>query len=168
MAVDDQAVVHGGYLLKHQDFSLGGKTVAIGNIGLPLSEGIIDCAYSQVGVQLLRDAIRQSPLLYGAGMGGYSQPVVQLLKAARWSLFSVPFYFRILHPFRFLRNIAHLRNSFFRRQLLDALAFTGLGWAGVRGIQLLGRRPGRPKPGVQCDVVDEFSAWTDEIWEASK
>ncbi len=65
-------------------------------------------------------------------MGGTDLAVARFLKAAGWQMFPVPFFFSIVRPFRFLRNIVHLRRSWPRRLVLDAAAFSGAGWAAVK------------------------------------
>ena len=109
VAVDDKGAVRGAYILKLQPFHVNGEVAVIGNLQLPISEGIVDKTYSHVAAQLLRDALRRQPLLFSLGMGGCDEPVARLLIAAGWSTFSVPFYFRVVHTSAFLKNIAYLR-----------------------------------------------------------
>jgi hypothetical protein len=101
-------------------------------------------------------------------MGGFKEPIARLLKAAGWQLFSVPFYFQVIRPFPFFKNIAFLRKSFVRRFACDILAYSGLGWLSIAAVKI--RHPLRI-PGsesVEAEVVEEFGPWADEIWEASK
>ena len=49
LALDDADMVHGGYALKHQEFRIGGKCISVGNLQLPLSEGTVHRAYTNVG-----------------------------------------------------------------------------------------------------------------------
>ena len=55
----------------------------------------------------------------------FDEAIARLLKSAKWTLLSCPFYFKVNHPFRFLREIAFLRRRPSRRLALDALAFEG-------------------------------------------
>ncbi|MFC1484357.1 hypothetical protein ACFL5M_00875 [Candidatus Neomarinimicrobiota bacterium] len=165
LAVENGSEVRGGYILKHQDFLLRGKIYKIGNYQLPLSEGIINRTYSLVGVQLLADAVKSSPLLFALGMGGLHQPLPRLLKSSNWTLIEVPFYFRVVHPGRFLHRITHLRRSRFRRILLDTAVVTGLGWIGHK-IWTLAKavRCPRLKP-VSIERIPNFGSWADELWQ---
>src|SRR5687768_1706850 len=92
LVVDDGAEVRGGFTLRRQDFWLDGERVAAANYQSPLSEGIWDRRYMMTGVQMLRTAVKDQPLLYALGMGGLEQPLPRLLKSAGWSLAPVPFF----------------------------------------------------------------------------
>ncbi|MCK4574178.1 MAG: hypothetical protein KAU36_07390, partial [candidate division Zixibacteria bacterium] len=109
VATEDGRVVYGGYILKHQNFLLGEEIAPIGDYQLPLSEGIISEQYKLIGLQLLYHALNRQPMLYALGMGGIGRPLPLFLKRMKWDLCEIPFYFRILKPFRFLRNIRTLR-----------------------------------------------------------
>ena len=136
LAVDDAGAVRGGYILKQQQFWIKDRVLAFSDFQLPLSEGVIDKRFCPIGVQLLRDAVARQPLLFGLGMGGYDEAVARLLKGAGWSMFSIPFFFRIVHPSAFLRNVTYLRRRGATvRCALDALALSGFGWLGIHGLQ---------------------------------
>jgi hypothetical protein len=168
LAADAGSNVRGAYILKHQDFQIGGQVASIADFHLPISEGAIDRAYVQVGVQLLLDARQRQPLLYALGMGGYDEPLPRLLKASRWEMFSVPFFLRIVRPATFLRNIAHLRQTPLRRGLLDFLAGSGLGFAGIKAWHLLRSRRSERRGQVAAEIVDHFAEWADDLWNACK
>jgi hypothetical protein len=158
----DQGLVRGGYILKRQDFSFRGKIQPIGYYSLPLSEGLINKAYALVGTQLVLDAVRREPLLYGLGIGGLELPLPRMLKAMGWGMRAVPFYFRVARPSRFLKNIRPLRTTVVRRFALDFAAFSGLGWAAIRALQM------RVSQRAKWNIVAEFSSWADELWERAK
>ncbi len=164
LAVEDDATVRGCYALKHQDFSISGRTRSIGLIALPISEGIVNRGYAAVGAQLIMHAIRQKPLIYGLGLGGESEAITHMVRAAGWRVAPVPFFFRVIRPFGFLRNIRSLRNSPLRRLLMDALAFSGGGWLGIKAIHLFSRFRLPDGRSLSVEIVDEFSAWADEVW----
>jgi hypothetical protein len=165
--LDGEANVRGGYCIKHQVYRIAGEEKSIGQIALPLSEGVIDRGYSQVGAQLLLHAIHRQPLMYALGMGGYGEPITHLVRAARWRVITVPFQFRIVRPAAFLRNIQLLRRSRFSRptrMLLDVLACSGLGWLGCQGASLLFAQSPPLLPGLEAEEVDEFADWADDLW----
>ena len=60
VATDGPATVRGGYRIKHEVYRIAGREERIGQIALPLSEGIIDHRFAQVGAQLLLHALRRS------------------------------------------------------------------------------------------------------------
>ena len=140
--------VRGAYALKFQPFWLAGEVVDVADFMLPVSEGIVDRSYTQVAARLLLDAIQRHPLLYGLGMGGFDQAVARFLKAAGWQMFTVPFFFYVVHPLQLPAKYRPLAQGWSRRTLLDLLAFSGLGWIAGNCWKLLhaarsGRGPGR-------------------------
>lgn len=168
LAVDGEEAVRGGYILKHQDFCIKNRVLSIADYHLPISEGAVNKSYPQIGAMLLRDAIGRQPLLYGLGIGSYDEPLARMLQTAGWSMFSVPFFFRVVQPTAFLRNIAFLRRSAAKRMALDLSAATGLGWLGIHAFQAC-RVPKEAKvPAAEVESVDEFSDWVDELWESHK
>src|SRR5262249_10321640 len=155
------------YILKTQDFWVNGRIQLIADLHLPLSEGIVDPRYGFVGVRLVSDALRRQPLLFSLGMGGLQMPFPKLLKGLRWSMYLVPFFFRVVRPARFFRGLPLLRTSLMRRIALDILAFTGAGWLGTRvvqGVKAYQRRGARPSDTV---VQAGFGEWADRTWETA-
>jgi len=168
LVVDAEAAVRGAYILKHRDFSVRGEVMSLADFQLPISEGSVDRKYTTVGVRLLWDAMHKHPLLYALGMGGHDLALPRLLQAAGWKLCAVPFYFRVVRPFPFLRNITYLRNSLLARGLLDGLAYSGLGWLAIRALYAACYRGIPPAPRFTMELVDEFQDWTDELWNAQR
>jgi hypothetical protein len=80
----------------------------------------------------------------------------------------VPFYFRVVRPFAFLRNIRYLGRRPLCRALFDALAFSGLGWLAVQAVQAARCRCGPADAAVAVAEVDEFHQATDELWNAHR
>lgn len=162
VALDESQNVRGAYILKRQQFQINGKITTVGDYQLPLSEGIIDHKYKMVGLLLVADALKRQPLMYALGMGGLHRPLPKFLKAMRWRLHEVPFYFKIEHPYRFLRNIQPLRAVMWRRLALDAIALSGIG-PGVWKIYDFIKRPGR-KSLVLAEAEKRFDDFVDSIW----
>src|SRR5258708_36031311 len=105
---------------------------AIGYYHHALSEGIVNKSHAMVGTLLLRDAMQRAPLLYCVGMGGYDRPLPQMLVRLGWTHCLVPFFFFVVNPSRFLRNMQTLRSSPSRKLLMDLAAYSGAGWAGSK------------------------------------
>src|SRR4051794_14648982 len=158
--------VRGAYILKFQDFSIAGRVEPLAYYHLPISEGIVNRSYSTVGVQMLRSALKAQPRLFCLGMGGFDRPLPQMLKALGWQLWAVPFYFRINHPARVLREIAPLRQTPARRLAADLAAATGLGWLGVTALNRVRTAP--TDAAVHAETVADFGAWADDVWEQSR
>lgn len=160
--------VRGGYVLKRQPFWIAGQDRPIGSVSLPLAEGVINKAYGTVGVYLLADAVRRQPLQYSLGMGGTDNPLVKILQAMAYDIRLVPFYFRVIRPRQFLRQVRYLRTSTFKRRLLDVLAASGVGWAAIRLAQAGRRAPHRRSLRADVEVLSEFPDWCAQLWDACK
>lgn len=164
----EENTVRGGYILKPQAFVLNGNEQMIAGVRMTVSEGVINSRYAMVGVQLLKDALVRQPQLFGLGMGGFDRPIARLLKRLNWKLVACPFFFRVVHPHRFLREIVPLRRGRLRSLLLDALAWSGLGWCGITALHAA---RGRHKPNlanIEADCVQEFGDWADAIWDRAR
>ena len=161
LAVDGTNAVRGAYILKHQPFQIGADCVPVGFYHLPLSEGLIDQRYGLLGVQLLADALKRQPDIFVLGIGSFEEPLARMLQSLGWQLRPVPFYFKVLSPFRFARHIRHLRSTGARRLLFDAAAFTGAAWVGVSVLQLRRRQIGQSS----SSVVGRFDGWADDVWQ---
>ncbi len=168
LAVENNGTVRGGYILKHQKFFLNDEVTSIGSYMLPLSEGVIDRAHKLVAVQLLADALQRQPLLYTRGMGGLDQRLPRFLKRAGWNLQLIPFYFKVIHPRKFLRNITVLRTSATRKIALDLLAISGIGWTAIKLYQAVSSEKASPTVTLKVEPVSSFAGWTDDIWNRSK
>lgn len=160
--------VRGAYGLKQEMVVIRGKGMhRVACYHHPLSEGIIDRSYASVGVLLARDALARQPLLYALGMGGYERPLPKMLKALGFSLTPIPFYFRVMHPARFLREMQALRQARWRAVLMNIAAATGTGWLAIRSAQAVAMLRGRPRDFIAdfavAEVV-EFSEWADDLW----
>ena len=159
----ENGAVRGGYTLRPQKFSFGGQIRSIAHYRLPLSEGIVDKRFALVGSLLLRSALQKQPLLYALGMGGDQHPLPRMLKAVGFSLAPIPFYFRVAHPARFLRQIRAARGSRWRAAWMDLAACTGAGWIGLRAWQRYRTRQGP----AACKPIDSFATSADDLWETA-
>jgi hypothetical protein len=101
-------------------------------------------------------------------MGPLTESLPRLLGASGWCVAPVPFFFRIVHPFPFLRNSVYLRRNAVTRSLLDGLAWSGLGWGAVKLAHAVLSPAGSPSPATSGEIVDEFTEWSDELWETCK
>lgn len=160
LAVDD-AQVRGGYILRRQRFWIHGEAREVAHYRLPVSEGIRDRTYATLGMQLIRHALKQEPLLYALGMGGFDHPLPRMLKALGWNLRAVPFLFKVNKAAGFLRNIQTLRKTPWRRVALDLAADSGLGGLGLWFLQR--RLRGTP----ECEVMGSFVPWAEPVWTGS-
>jgi len=160
--------VRGAYALKHEQFFIRGKGVQkVACYHHALSEGIVDKSYASVGVLLIRDALQRQPFLYALGMGGYEQPLARMLKSLGFSLTLLPFFFCVLHPNKFLRQMNALRTARWRAALMDIASYSGTGWLGITAAQAMsGIRPRLDSFAVE--EISEFGEWADELWAETK
>ncbi len=169
LAVEDDTAVRGAYALKPQDWLVKGQIQVVTDWQGPFSEGAIDVRHGTLGLRMIRDMLKKRPLLYSWGHGGDDQPVVQMLRKMNWTLHPTPFCLWIEKPARFLRLNAQLRKSAARRLVLDAMAYTGLGWLALRamhgGLRL---KAGARRFDSTAVEVSSFGPWADELWERCK
>lgn len=164
VAVED-GEVRGGFMLQHQPFWVGGALRDVGNYQTPVSEGVLDRKYACVGMLLLKHAMRESPLLFGAGGGGFDQPLPRLLKAMGWALRKVPFLFRVHRPRRFLKEVRLLRRNPLLRLAADVAGMTGAGSLGIRLLQAHAPTGAPPPAAVRMEAVGTWAGWADDLWE---
>jgi hypothetical protein len=162
----DGGVVRGGYLLNPHCFAFRGEVRTVAHYKGPISEGVLDKAYSGIGAQMLRTALKEQPLLFGLGMGGFGNPLPRMLAAMGWKLAAVPFYSLVVKPQRFLRELRALRGSLSRRAAMELARATGAGWLAIHLVQW-GSAVRAPGGGFHWEVVSRFGPWADAVWERS-
>jgi hypothetical protein len=93
-----------------------------------------------------------------------------MLKKMGWRVEIVPFFFRIVHPQSFLKQIVFLRQQPHLRSAIEILRWTGLGYVGLKTLTSLSAIPrtlriitGR----TWCSKVEDFGGWADVIWNSA-
>lgn len=167
LALEDKREVRGGFVLKPQQWWLGGEVRVVTDWQGPFSEGIYSTKYSMLGLRMIRDMLKRQPLLYSwaYGGGGDEDAMVQMLKKIGWRMHDTPLCIRVMKPRRFLRLNRYLRTTPKRRLALDALAFSGAGSIGLRALHAGLRLYGRKRFTARAELVPEFGPWADEIWQ---
>lgn len=164
----DGASVHGGYVLKHQTFAVSEDEVPVGFVYSPVSEGIVARQYGSVGLKLMSDAVRRSPLLYCLGMGGTHNALPQLLKAMGWTLTPVPFFFKVVNARAFLSNLTYASRYPGGRIATRVLAHSGLGWLGNAVVNATVARSYAANADLECAEIASFGPEADVIWSAGR
>lgn len=162
----DGTEVRGAYLVKPQTFWAGDREIVAAHIQLPLSEAIVDRRYALIGARLLRHAVSRHPLLFSLGLGSLDTAAARLLATMKFEFVRSRFFFRVLKPNRFLREIRALRTTPSRRRALNAAAASGIGWLGLSGLDSLTRPPWRRVRGR--DTPDRFGEGADLLWRSSR
>jgi hypothetical protein len=165
VAVDDEGEVRGGMMCMDHPAIAGGKPERAVNIQSPLSEGIIDPAFTFVAPQLIKHAIRQTRYSFVVGMGGAGNPLPRLLKAMGWTLHTAPFYFRILRASRCVRNLAPLRGTAVKRAGGAIAAMTGVAALGAALVHRTAAAAKRAASDFSVQAIDRWSSSADDVWE---
>ncbi len=162
----EEESVRGGLLLAAFPAAFGsGAECDLLNSREPLSEAIIDPKYSLVGLRLMRFMQQQGPYLFALGMGGEDRPFPRLLKSAGWTVFPVPFLFRVVRASRFLRELRLLQASPARRLIASIAAATGLGKVGISALQFRSAAAAFSTRGLSVEPITTWGNWADELWE---
>lgn len=170
VAVENGAEIRGAYALKPQPWWLRDHFVTVTDWQGPVSEGIVDARYAPLGLRFFRDMQKRQPLLYSWGHGGEEARMLQLLRSMKWHFHATPFCLRVARPFRFLSESRYLRSTPARRLALDLLAWSGLGWLGLRllsgAMTIRGVAMGRPgRRDLDVEIFEEFGPWADTLWQ---
>src|SRR5687768_7945521 len=110
--------------------------------------------------------LRKQPLLLALGLGGHTAPSARLLAGSRWRASTLPFFFRVVRPFRVLRRLSYARQRWWLRWAMEGAAWSGLGWAAHWAHQGWTRR----SPDPRTTAIDEgsFAGWADSVWHACR
>jgi hypothetical protein len=168
LATENSGEVRGAYIVIHQPFRVAGAERTLPFLQLPLSEGSVDPRYAAAGLMLLKDALRRNPLLFGLGMGSIDRPLPRMFRLLGARVREVPFFFRVLRPFAFLRGMPLLRSTPARRMAADVAAYSGAGALAIRSLNAARRLAAIPRKRLGWELCERFPAWADEIWEAAK
>lgn len=164
LAMEDEEA-RGGFIELLHPAWLNGSVHPVANYQSPLSEGICDKKYGFVGMQMIRHMQQQRPYLFVVGMGDPANPLPRLLRASNWTVFPVPFLFRVENAGRFLREIRTLRGSATKRIAASVAAFTGAGWLGVRGLRVLSIPAMVAAHRYSVEPLQKWGSWADEVWQ---
>lgn len=168
LAIDDDDEVRGAYAHKPHQWQIRGESVLVSDWQGPVSEGLLSRRYATLGLRLIREMLKRYPVLYSWGHGGHEAAMLQMIVSLKWLIHETPFMLEVLHPFRFLRKNRYLRDSPRNRFALDLLAFSGVGWLGIKLLNfVLGlRRPSHRN--LTTEVVPDFGDWADTLWARAK
>jgi hypothetical protein len=165
VAVDQDGHVRGGVMCMEHPAVIAGSVERAINIQSPLSEGIVEPAFTLVGPQLVKYVVRRSPYVFVVGMGGAANPLPRLLKAMGWALHEVPFYFRILRASRCVRQIGPLRTTALRRVAGAVAAATGAAAVALSVLHRASSAARQAASRFEAVRVESWSAGADTVWE---
>jgi len=165
LLVVSDSEVHGGFILQRQPLWIDGVERPAANYQMPISEGVVNRAFAQVGPLMLKHALRESPLLFAVGMGNHERPLPRMLKAMGWHVQKVPFLFHIVRPGRVLREIAPARTNRLRKLAGGLGASTGAAWLMVTLLQARRRTQRGTRP-LETEPCESWHDWSDDIWRS--
>lgn len=165
--VSDGDAIRGGSWLREQYFWANGERHRVGWMKYPVAESLIDPKFAGVPASMVIHLLRRQPNLMALGMGGHDAPFARLLKGIRWQSSTVPFFFRVVRPFRVLRGLAYARRKPLIRLGADVAAFTGVG-AVAHAAYLAAHRLRRRDEPIDYSVEPAFGPWADETWLAAR
>ena len=164
VAIDGDEV-RGGYILKREAFLVRGLPLVVGSWYGQLSEVLRERKYGLVGVELARSAAAQSPLLMDTSL---DENLLRLVKALRWKTSPVPLLFKVHRPARFVRRFHSIRSRPGMSTVLDVAAFSGAAWVAGKAATAYAGRRALAGSDCQAEVIEQFGARADEIWQSSK
>jgi hypothetical protein len=165
LLASDGAAVRGAYVIQHRTIVLGGAEQRTPNWYLPISEGLVDASYATVAPSLLRDLLRRHPLNFGVGMNGIDSPLAHVAMRLGFEARLLPFFLRIEHGARFVREVRRLRQRRALALLLDAAAASGAAWLGAKLLTRALDRAPCLAPDLRVETVAEFGGWADDVWQ---
>ncbi len=167
---ENSNVIRAGYNLKYQWFKVNDEIIQLGYYYNPVTAGLFNKKYNVCGILLLNDANKKKHDLFSLGMGGYSEPLPKLLKAMSWKLEKVPFFFKVIHPYIFLKNFKYLKNTKLKSIVVEILTISGLGWLGIKFISFFHYIFNFSKKKKELDVeeIKVIDRNFDELWEKVK
>lgn len=162
----DDDEVRGSVWLKEQQFRVKGGDERFGWAKYPVAESLVDSRFAGVPAGLTLKLARAQPRSMALGLGGHGGPFARVLAAMRWQGSTIPFFAKLVRPARVLRHLAYLRQTAWRRALLDIAAVSGLGWLGARAASFaVALGAPRHRAGATTRVVESFGSWADTLWE---
>jgi hypothetical protein len=168
LAVDAEGAVHGAYALKPQEWQIGKEVHTVADWQGPVSEGQVDPKYGALALRMMRQMLKQRPLLYSYGHGGGEERVIQLVKEMGWVLTPIPFCMNVLKPRAFLRKARLLRSKPSRALAMDLLAVSGVGSVGIRALQWVQKARHHRRMRSTYIVQNSFGSWADDVWARNR
>ena len=167
---ENSNTIRAGYNLKYQWFKINDDLIQLGYYYNPVTAGLFNKKYNICGILLLNDANKKKTDLFSLGMGGYSEPLPKLLKGMKWELEKIPFFFKVIHPYIFLKNIKYFRNTKLKSALINLVAITGLGWLGIKFINFFHYifYSKNKKNELDVEEIKFVNEDYDELWEKTK
>jgi hypothetical protein len=165
MIAEEGGEVRAAMLLYHNNLFVHGKRREFCWADMPISEGLIDRAYSLAIVQLYKKALDYQPFLMTLGVerGGAAY---RFLSKLGWRCSPVPFFFYPVNATKVFLGLKHLQNHGALRYAAQAAACLGIG-AGLSGLLGLRRRLGVGVSAYENSQENVFGPWADRIFEES-
>jgi hypothetical protein len=163
MIAEDGAEVRAGIQLNPRKIIIHGQERDFCWAQLPISEGLINRAYSLAIVSLVKSGLALQPFLLGLGLGSLDAPWARFLLGMRWRHDAVPFLFFPVHGTRVLLGLSYLKRNRKLHLASRLAAYGGLG-LGLGGFQALRRHLSRAPA---CESWEEagFGDWANAVFQ---
>jgi hypothetical protein len=162
IAVDPDGV-HAGMLLHHHRMFIGGKEHRFCWSIMPISEGLVDRAYSLSILKLVNHALSYEPFLISLGVGSEREDWARFVIAMGWKYVAVPFFFLPIRATRMLKGLPHFQSRPSLRWAARISAYSGAG--ALADVFLNRRRRAKLRDAnVVVTIVPNFSEWADETF----
>ena len=159
--------IRGGASIKRMKFRVNGVSEEVATWIAPVSEGVINPAFTLVALRMEREMRRRYPLIYSSG--ALESPAGQLMHHAGWFTLPIPFHFSVLRAHGFLRHLTHLRRKALLKWVMDLAAWSGVGALALLVFTLVQRSLGRA-PSMKNLTIERMADWGDwatDLWETA-
>jgi hypothetical protein len=162
IAVDVDGV-HAGVLLHHHRMCVDSEEKRFCWSIMPISEGLIDRAYSLSILKLINHALKYEPFLISLGVGSTQEAWARFVMSMGWKHVAVPFFFLPIRVTSMLKGLPYFRT---RRPLKWAGHIGRYSGAGAVANVFLNRRLCSKVRDASMDatVVPNFGEWANEIF----
>jgi len=162
MIAESQHEIRAGMVLYHHKMLVRGEERDFCWIHQPVSEGLVDRAYSLAIVQLMKKALSYQPFLLSLGVGSLKEAWAQFVLRLGWKQAAVPFLFYPVKVTNVLLGLTYLKQRPKLNLAARIGAYSGAG-AGATGLLAL-RRYMLSDSSYKSFVESSFDEWADPIF----
>lgn len=165
MLAAEEHAIRAAVILYHNTMYVDGAARRLCWIQMPISEGIVNRAYSMAIAKLMAAAAQYEPLLISLGVGSLEASWSRFAKSTGWKHGFVPFFFYPVNWTRVLKGLKYLEKR--PAAGVGAKIAARLGVGSVAGLAGKTHRALRHRFSIEAEVVSSFNSWADDVfWNA--